>query len=422
MSKLDELIQKSSGKLEEISAQLASLKANAVESIDLANVSTQQVQTKLAEASEFVSQIETLKEKAANEHAAAGTSIQTAISVISESQAQVSNLLSDVQNKAAEAAALATQLIAVKTQVTDDQAVIASKSDHIQKAQEHADKIRAELDRKLTEAGQFSTEAEGLKVKAQSSSENAAAALAEIRAAKATADTELQAANVARKEAESFSKISASLAEKANTVEVRIAGYEQKLEEFRLQSEEQLEKIEALLRGATTAGLAHFFDDRRQAFVRPQGRWQWVYIGSLVAIVVLAVTGIWRIYVSHEVPTYDELFRLWLARLPIAGALIWLALYASRESALAKRLEEDYGFKAAIASCFEGFRKQMVDIGSNVPADSALARLCENTLTTIAMPPGRIYDKHKLTVSPSDELRQLAKAAADAAKGIRPLG
>jgi hypothetical protein len=45
----------------------------------------------------------------------------------------------------------------------------------------------------------------------------------------------------------------------------------------------------------------------------------------------------------------DELARLlWPSHvhLPIAAALIWLALHASHESALAKRLERDYGFKA----------------------------------------------------------------------------
>src|SRR5258705_10676249 len=111
-------------------------------------------------------------------------------------------------------------------------------------------------------------------------------------------------------------------------------------------------------------------------------------------------------YSAKTWPTWDVLFRLWVARLPVAGALVWLAMYASREAALAKRLEEDYGFKSAIASCFEGFRKQMSEIGPTVAADSPLGKLCDNTLSTIANPPGRIYDKHQLTVSPTDELKQ----------------
>jgi hypothetical protein len=110
---------------------------------------------------------------------------------------------------------------------------------------------------------------------------------------------------------------------------------------------------------------------------------------------------------------------LWLSRLPIAGALVWLALHASRESALAKRLEEDYGYKSAIAACFEGFRKQMSEIGKDVAPDSPLAKLCSNTLTTIATPPGVIYEKHALTVTPSDELKKAAKAAVSVAAAVK---
>jgi hypothetical protein len=47
--------------------------------------------------------------------------------------------------------------------------------------------------------------------------------------------------------------------------------------------------------------------------------------------------------------------------------------------------------------------------------------LLDNTLTTIATPPGRIYDKHKLTVSPSGELTDAAKAAVEVA-GAAKLG
>ncbi len=105
---------------------------------------------------------------------------------------------------------------------------------------------------------------------------------------------------------------------------------------------------------------------------------------------------------------WDDLARLWVARLPIAGALIWLALHSSRESALAKRLEEDYGYKATIAASFQGFHKQMGDIGNTAPEGSPLAKLCSDTLYTIASPPGRIYDKHRLTITPTGELADTA--------------
>jgi hypothetical protein len=41
-------------------------------------------------------------------------------------------------------------------------------------------------------------------------------------------------------------------------------------------------------------------------------------------------------------------------------------------------------------------------------------------LTTIAAPPGRIYDKHKLTASPSGELTAAAKSAAEITGVTKP--
>lgn len=66
-------------------------------------------------------------------------------------------LLVETQKHSAELAAAVTLAISSKSQITDSQSVIATKSDHIQAAQEHADKVRAEIDRALTSANQQAT-------------------------------------------------------------------------------------------------------------------------------------------------------------------------------------------------------------------------------------------------------------------------
>jgi hypothetical protein len=298
--------------------------------------------------------------------------------------------------------------VAARTQVTDEQAVIAAKSAHIQAAQEHADKVRAELDRTLTTATQSATEADGQRARAQVATDNATELLAAIRAHKASADTELASATAARDLATTAAATTKGLADRSTSIEERIAAYETRLADLDAQSNAQLETITGLLPGATAAGLAHAFNDRRQTFLKPATRWQWLFVGSVAALAVLALTGLWNVYKEHSLLGWDDLGRLWLARLPIAAALVWLALHASRESALAKRLEEDYGYKAAIATSFQGFQKQMADIGSSAPQGSPLSKLCEDTLSTIGSPPGRIYDKHHLTITPAGELASAA--------------
>jgi hypothetical protein len=326
-------------------------------------------------------------------------------------------IANSLQTKLAEAQAAATAAVAARTQVTDEQAVVATKSAHIQGAQEHADKVCIELDRVQTAASQSATETEGFKNRAQTAIDAASQLLAEIRALKGTAESEAEAIGSLHRTADAAFEVTKKLADRSDNIEKRLSDYEAALAEVRKQSEEQLQTITDLLPGATAAGLAHAFDDRRKTFLSPATRWQWLFVGSVACLVMLALTGLHNVHKDNTVLGWDDLARLWIARLPIAGALIWLALHSSREAALAKRLEEDYGYKAATAASFLGFQKQMAKIGENTPEGSPLSQLCKDTLATIGSPPGRIYDKHRLTVTPAGEL---AEAAGNAARSGAP--
>ncbi len=347
---------------------------------------------------------------------------KVAKTTLDEAQRLATTATAEVQAKATEVGNIATLAVAAKTQITDAQAVIASKSEHIQDAQAHADKVRAELDRVLTTTKQHLTAAEGFKNNAQSHSDAANQLLGAIRTTKANAESDLAATNAARKGAEDALATAKRLADRADAVDKRIAEYESQLKILKERCETQLTLITDLLPGATAAGLAHAFDDRRKTFLQPAGRWQLLFVLSVLAIVGLTVLALWHSFTNGAAPSYDELFRMWLARLPVMIALVWLALHSSREAALAKRLEEDYGYKAAIAACFEGFKNQVSAVGGSVGPDSALARLLKNTLQTIAEPPGRIYDKHALAVTPADEAKQVVKATADAVGQVKGTG
>lgn len=358
---------------------------------------------------------------------------KTASTDVGEAQKKMAAVLSDAQTKLADIVSAATQAVAAKTKITDEQAVIATKSDHIEKAQQHADAVRGNLDRALTAATQQATAAEGQNARAKTAADSSTGILAEIQKSKGSAETDSAAIGTSRKKAEESTTLIKGLADKATTVETRIAEYEKRLAELESQCASQLKTITDLLPGATSAGLAHAFDDRRETFLKPHDRWQWLFVGSVLAIIGFTVSGFWSLYHGGATPAiagtatagvvttpaWDEVLRMWLLRLPVVGALVWLALHSSRESALAKRLEEDYGYKAAIAASFLGFHKQMAEIGSAAGTNKPLAKLCEDTLTTIASPPGRIYDSHKLTITPTDQLTDVAKGAAQIANAVR---
>ena len=332
------------------------------------------------------------------------------------SQQQLDAALADVKTKAVDVATIASRAMAADSQINDAQAVIAKKSEHIEEARKHADTVRVALDTANTSASKQATDAEGHRTRAQSAADEAAKQLAAVRVVKGSADTDATAIAAARELAEKSAAATKSLAEKATSIQERITAYEKQLVELNSQCAAQLDEITRLLPGAASAGLATAWDKRSKTFIQPAKRWQWLFIGSVVSLTAVAAEGLIRTFLTNTILGYDEIYRLWLTRGPVAGALIWLAMYASRESALAKRLEEDYAYKSAAASSFQGFQKQMSEIGASAGANTPLAKLCVDTLTTIGNPPGRIYDKHRLTVSPAEHLTDAAKVVGGARK------
>jgi hypothetical protein len=365
-----------------------------------------------------VSEIVAAAQKALDDLTRQVEAAKQAATVAVEAQNAATSVASDAQSKLAEILEAATKAVALRTEITDNQAIIASKSAHIQDAQEHADKVRAELDRVLTAVTQKVTEAEGLSTRVESASKHAAELLAGLQSTNSSANTNAASVVASRDAAKDSAAITKALADRTEKIDARIADYEKRLAELEVEAKRQLTTIVGLLPGATSAGLAHAFDERRQTFLKPHGRWQFVFVASLLSLVFIAATGLWHIVSASSAVTYDELLRVWLARLPIAAALIWLALYASHESSLAKRLEEDYGYKATIAASFEGFNKQMSEIAAGIAPNTPLAKLCTDTLTTIGTPPGHIYEKHCLSPTPASEIREAITSVLEKMRGV----
>jgi hypothetical protein len=278
-------------------------------------------------------------------------------------------------------------------------AAVKKQAEHIEAVYNKADELLEGINKSVSSG--------------ESALEAVQAALVLAQEAKTKSQDQLEQCANAKVEAEAAAALLKGLSDKAQTVEKRIADYEARLGELENQSKEQLKTIVGLLPGATSAGLAAAFDERRKSFLSPTKKWQWLFVGSVILLVVLAGSGMYHLYEDGRVLGYDELLRLWLGRAPVAAALVWLAIHASRESALAKRLEEDYGYKAAVAASFQGFQMQMAEIEERAGNDSPLTRLCADTLATIGSPPGRIYERHRLTATPTDEVKDVVKTLAD---------
>lgn len=347
------------------------------------------------------------------EYTQATRDLSEAVEQAHQARRDLAKILEDARNLVL---SLEEQEAAAQSRIQANQASVAEKSAHIQAALEHAQATTTESSQLLQRLTSLVASSEKLASAADVAVDDCRAARDEIdesrrafEAARASAAAEVEAARTSAATCK-------SLADRAQAIESRISNYETRLEELQQEAAARLNEIHGLLPGATATGLAHAFDVRRQTFIDPVKKWQYLFVGALVALVILALTGL---YATNGVAqSWDELVRHWLARLPIAGALVWLALHASREAALGKRLEEDYGYKAAIAASFLGFQRQMSELEAIASVDSPLGRLCQDTLTTIGSPPGRIYSSQNLTVTPASEI---ANAATSAVGGlVRP--
>ncbi|NII75198.1 hypothetical protein FHW84_003796 [Dyella sp. SG562] len=343
-------------------------------------------------------------------------SIKLALAQLDEARRAAEAILVDINSKADALRLVSSTASSSAARVDAVQTTVEGHLKVVQAAQAESEKLRGELAQAVAKATADVAGIDGLKSRGQSASDDAVRMATEISSAKSNAEASAGAITEALKASQQASKDTKALADKASKLEAAIVYYEQRLTKLIEDSDQQLKTIVGLLPGATSAGLAHAFNSRAETFKMPQRRWQWVFIGSLFALIALGLTGLWHALTSQTVLSYDELVRLWLARLPVAAALLWLTLHSGRESALAKRLEEDYGYKSAISSSFEGFRQQMKEVGESAGEGSPLAKLCQDTLATVSNPPGRIYDRHKLTISPSQEISTIVAAVVAAIK------
>jgi uncharacterized coiled-coil DUF342 family protein len=315
-----------------------------------------------------------------------------------ETSAQALAALESIRGSVGSATEAASRAEALRTQVEQTASVVATKSDHIEGGRVHADEVRAKIDGLFTQAQQSATNAEAQHQAGRTAIENVNAIYAAAQTSKANIDSLAEAITTSRDQCDKHMIATKRLAETADGLDASIKKSQAQLAQLEHEAADRLKTIDDLLLGATNAGLATAFEKRGRGFKRPEMMWQLVFVGSLVALFGMAI---WETAGGlAKVPDYSELARMLLQRLPFVVPIIWLAIHSARQAALAKRMEEEYAFKATISTSFEGYRRQMAEISKDLSETSPLARLCNDTLRTIGAPPGKVYEKHRMDPTP----------------------
>lgn len=200
--------------------------------------------------------------------------------------------------------------------------------------------------------------------------------------------------------------------------EVRTNGLKEEIEirrkeltEFQVQQikvcEELRVRIEDLLPGATSAGMANAYLQLKQSFEAPLKTFHLLFYFSIAALflsaLALAIEDIsfWRI----DWVTWDG-FRGTLLRLPLLAPLIWLAVFSSRRLSQMQRLQQEYAHKEAIAKSYISFKLQIDNLQN---ADTALpSKLLHVALEAIAFNASSTLDGKHMDKTPAQDVFETA--------------
>jgi uncharacterized coiled-coil DUF342 family protein len=182
----------------------------------------------------------------------------------------------------------------------------------------------------------------------------------------------------------------------ADEANVRLEAYEQEISKMQIDFSAMQAKLEGLLPHATSAGLASAFHSQKARFSKPQPWWLALFVFAILCLVAAAGYGL-----PAATDNWDAILRHLVNRIPLVAPLVWLAIYAGHHYSMALRMEEDYAFKEAVSTAFEGYKREMLAIPASPGKDvSPLVTLCENVLQALAERPGRIYEGKNDVVTP----------------------
>lgn len=205
---------------------------------------------------------------------------------------------------------------------------------------------------------------------------------------------------------EDYKKIT-QLASQVETISSKTKTEENVLEILTKRARELKDAIEGLLPGATSAGLASAFRERKESFNIPKNIWGGTFVLSMIAFLLVAFFD--PLTLEKVTLNFDNVLPYTLSRLPFVIPIIWLAIYAGRRHSQALRLEEDYAHKEALSKSFEGYKTQLLEIEKDQDLPKSTLLLIERTLEALSLHPGRIYQGKHEDITPFHSLSSIFK-------------
>jgi uncharacterized protein YlzI (FlbEa/FlbD family) len=178
-------------------------------------------------------------------------------------------------------------------------------------------------------------------------------------------------------------------------------------------------KIEELLPGALSAGLATAFHERAKKFTYPIWGYTFGFYASVLCILFTAYVFASPYFeyastmfdvklqtseagVVAKAPTLSDTLTYMLVRVPVFIPLFWSALFTSKGRSQYLRLREEYMHKEVVGRSFSSVKSQLGELAEG--ESELLKHLLEETITAIAHNASDTLDKRHGEKSPTSEL------------------
>ena len=148
------------------------------------------------------------------------------------------------------------------------------------------------------------------------------------------------------------------------------------------------EKIEALLPGATSVGLAEAFKVQKDTYWWGGLVWPAIFITSVGTIVLVGTLSFHEVSAAQSI---NEAYVKLLARLPFYLAAVWLASFASKRQSQNKRLQQEYAHKETVSRSLEGYKREVEELDES---GEILKGLMIVVVGMLGYNPSETLDKH----------------------------
>lgn len=146
-------------------------------------------------------------------------------------------------------------------------------------------------------------------------------------------------------------------------------------------------KIEGLLPGATSAGLAKSYHDQKESYKYPNYIWSFVFSATMIGMVIYAVLTI------SKSPDLSTAFMNILSRAPFFIPTIWLALFASKQQSQNRRLEQEYAYKESLAKSYDGYKREIEKLPTSTESNEIMEKLVSSMVDAAGFNPSSTLEK-----------------------------